>query len=306
MSFERVRVVLGMTNGPMRSAIKGALMSKGFRSITDVGNLVATHEALDQDAADLLVTTTKMGVEEITPLLREVRRQRLGTNPFVVAIMLLESPNKEELSQVVNAGADDVLLMPMSSAQLMARIDALTQTRKPFVYTYDYVGPDRRKAERPGAAPALTYDAPNPLKMRIDPVIDDTRHAGLLRNGLVIHRRYMIGVSARQAEWLAAQAALGCRDDRVPLKDTVGHLVRLLSLTETLSKRLEVFEDDENIQLSNDVQELAHKVSSDPRTAPMESLAQMTNAAKLLRAHLSAPLERQLATTLASASVKTW
>ena len=306
MAFDRVRVVLGMTNGPMRSAIKGALHAKGFRALTEVSDLVGTHAALEQDMADLLITTTKMGVEEITPLLREVRRQNLGTNPFLVAIMLLESPSKEELSQVINAGADDVLLMPMSSGQLMDRVDTLSKTRKPFVYTYDYVGPDRRKGDRPGAAPALTYDAPNPLKLRIDPVIDDARYAGLIRNGLVIHRRYMIGVSARQGEWLAAQAALGCRDEQVPLKETVGHLVRLLSLSETLAKRLEPFEDVDNIQLSKDLHAVTSKVSADPRTATMEILGQMTNAAKLLRTRLSAPLERQLAASLSASAIKTW
>ena len=285
----------------MRSAIKGALIAKGFRGIIEVTTMIALHEVLERDGADLVVTTSKLGVEDVSMLLREMRHHRLGNNPFVAAVMLLESPEKDDLARVVNAGVDDVLLMPVSTAQLIARVENIRRSRKAFVYTHDYVGPDRRKEVRPGSAPALTYEPPNPLKLREDPVVDEGRFNGLIRNGLVIHRRYIMAVAARQMEWLAGQVAIGCRDDNVPLKETVTHVARLTNVGQELTKRVQTDEFKEARLTLNGVLDLVRDISADPRAAKVDKLANLVEAAKTLKGVLAIPADKYPA-----APAKTW
>ena len=291
MAFENTRTVLGLTNGPVRSAIKGALMSKGFRSMVDVTTMVHLHEILEQDAADLIVTTSKLGYDDTTMLLKEMRHNRLGNNPFVAVILLLESPDKDELVRVVNAGVDDVLLMPISPSQLFARIETIKRARKTFVFTHDYVGPDRRKEERPGTAAALTYDPPNPLKLRDESVIDESRYNGLIVNGLMVYRRLVMAVQSRQLEWLSGQIAVGCRDATIPVKETAANAARLINIGQDLGKRLSGDESKDLLALVVSMVAAARQVAQDPRSTPIDLLTKMVAAAKDLKQRLSPPAQ---------------
>ena len=289
VAFENTRTVLGITNGPVRSAIKGALVSKGFRCLVDAVSMVALHEIIEQDGADLIITTSKLAYDDATMLIREMRHNRLGNNPFIAVIMLLESPDKDELIRVVNAGVDDVLLMPISPSQLFARIEAIKKTRKSFVFTHDYVGPDRRKDERPGTAPALTYEPPNPMKLRDDAMIDENRYAVQVRNGLQVYRRIMMAVQSRQLEWLAGQVAVGCRDSNIPVKETAANAARLVNIGQDLGKRLSGDEYKDHLSLVMSMVLLARQISSDPRASALDTLSKMVDAAKDLKQRLAPP-----------------
>ncbi len=289
MAFENTRTILGITNGPVRSAIKGALMSKGFRSMIDVTDMVQLHEVLETDGVDLIVTTSKLGYDDATLLIREMRHNRLGNNPFVAVIMLLEAPDKEELGRVVNAGVDDVLLMPISPSQLFTRIETIRRARKTFVCTHDYIGPDRRKEERPGTQPPATFGPPNPLILRDEALIDESRYNAHIRNGLAQYRRVLFSVQSRQLEWLAGQVAVGCRDTNVPVKDTATNAARIVNFGQDLGKRMTGDEFAEALTLVTSMVAMARQVGQDPRAANMETLGKLVDAAKDLKQRFVQP-----------------
>ena len=301
MAFENTRTVLGITNGPVRSAIKGALMSKGFRALIDATSMVHLHEILEQDGADLVVTTSKLGYDDATMLLKEMRHNRLGNNPFVATSLLLESPEKDELVKVVNAGVDDVLLMPISPSQLFTRIETIKRARKQFVFTHDYIGPDRRKEERPGTAPALTFDPPNPLKLRDESLMDEARYNGLIRNGLMNYRRLLMAVQSRQLEWLAGQIAVGCRDKNIPVKDTAANAARLVNTGQDLGKRLSGDEYRDHLALVVSMVATARQLARDPRAAATDALSRMVDTAKDLKQRLAPP-----SSETANGTAKSW
>lgn len=60
-------------------------------------------------------------------------------------------PPPELIREIVDAGADDILLHPTSRNLLKERIDTLTLDREPFVVSARYIGPDRRCV--PGLVP---------------------------------------------------------------------------------------------------------------------------------------------------------
>jgi len=70
------------------------------------------------------------------------------------------------IREIVNAGADDILLQPTSRNLLKERIDTLTFDRKPFVVSARYIGPDRRSRPRNETQTIPLIEVPNTLNAR--------------------------------------------------------------------------------------------------------------------------------------------
>jgi hypothetical protein len=70
------------------------------------------------------------------------------------------------VSELLNAGLDDVLVRPFSVQQGQDRVRSLVQARKPFVVTSDYIGPDRGMQGK-GKASAEMFEVPNVLRMMV-------------------------------------------------------------------------------------------------------------------------------------------
>jgi DNA-binding response OmpR family regulator len=287
VAFENTRTALSIASGPIRSAFKGALHNHGFHSIMDVTNMVALHDLLADNAVDLIVTTSKLGHDDITMLLREMRHNRLGINPFVATIVILESADKDELGRVVNAGVDDVLLMPVSPGQLISRIETIKQARKPFIFAHEYIGPNRRKEERPGTAPPVTFDPPNPLKLRDTPLMDDSRYNSLIANGLAIYHRLSLAVQSRQMEYQCVQIAMGCRSAAVEAKDIAARVTHFNFVAKDLKNKLPDDEHMDHRALIDTMINVTAQLAEDPKAAKMESLQKMVDAAKELKRLLS-------------------
>jgi DNA-binding response OmpR family regulator len=75
-------------------------------------------------------------------------------------------PSPALTTEILNSGADGLLLRPFSAAVLDQRIRTHVMQQKPFVVTEDYIGPERRAVSRPPSA--LTFAPPNSLKMKIE------------------------------------------------------------------------------------------------------------------------------------------
>ena len=90
----------------------------------------------------------------------------IGPNPFIPVIATTWDPTPELVRKIIDSGADDLVVKPISVGHLLERVQSLVYKRKPFVVTTDYVGPDRHRTPSRMAETAL-IDVPNPLKARI-------------------------------------------------------------------------------------------------------------------------------------------
>lgn len=164
--LSKAKVLVCESNGMIRQAIRIGLNNLGIREIIEAHGFVGAHKALEQGGFDAVVINAELEGHDTFFLLREVRLGRLGPDPFIVSMLLLSAPEPSRLTQAVDSGTDDLLLIPFSPDQLSTRLNAFRARRKPFVVTHDYLGPDRRKGPRPGGQNAVTVDAPNPLAAR--------------------------------------------------------------------------------------------------------------------------------------------
>lgn len=164
--FENVRMLLADTNGQVRHSLKAALFHEGFREILDTASYVAVRDAVVRNIVDVMVMDVDLPGGDVCELVNQVRHHKIGNNPFVVSILLTSDPTQDLVRRMVDSGADDLVVKPFSTENLLQRLKVLTRGRKPFVVTHDYIGPDRRKAPREGTLPTPLLEVPNPLRSK--------------------------------------------------------------------------------------------------------------------------------------------
>ena len=165
-SAKDVSILFGEPESGLRHALRAALNREGFSDVRDFDKADPVREALSKGEPDLLLIDSEMDEGEADSLITDVRHNRLGKNPFIPVIVTIWEPTRELVQRVASSGTDDMLVKPLSPAQLFDRIRALVNNRKPFVVTSDYIGPDRRKdLERESNIP--TIEVPNTLRAKV-------------------------------------------------------------------------------------------------------------------------------------------
>ena len=189
-SLARVNLMFGACNEEVRSIVKGDLRRRGFTGVRDMAGAGALEQALDDQCPDLLICELDLPNGDICDMVRSIRNERIGRNPFMLVIVMLKNPTVERIRQVVEAGSDDIVVSPVSVAALNARIMNLIHKRKPFVVTTDYIGPTRRKAPRPGCEVVPLIDVPNTARLKIERSYSESELQKLIdQTALVINRQ---------------------------------------------------------------------------------------------------------------------
>lgn len=156
-----VTVVVADGDRQLCEGLRVALVAEGYKDIHTVGRLAAVRDIIGQSIVDLLVLDVDLSDGDAVSLVGDIRRGKIGRNPFVSVIFVTRESDTEVIRRAVDSGVDLILIKPLSAARLFERIDQLIADRKPFVVTGDYVGPDRRGLP---SEPDSLYEVPNTLK----------------------------------------------------------------------------------------------------------------------------------------------
>ena len=159
--YETSTVVLVEPNADNREELKDALLSLGFINIIDTGNLKGVRDAFIDGDVHLLIGETNLPEGDLGELIHQVRHQEIGDSPFVVVVALISELNNANTA--IKAGVDDVLLKPFTEEKLRDRILRLTEARKKFTITTDYIGPTRHGKQKAEGLQMPSIDIPNPL-----------------------------------------------------------------------------------------------------------------------------------------------
>lgn len=165
--FQSATVLLYDPEPSMRQSIRSALLNIGFGEVIASGDEADFVRKLEQEEFDLVLAETASAKADTHHIIRDIRHSRVGTDPFVNVVLSLWHTSPEVVRDVINAGADDLIMRPMSRAQVFKRLRHLINSRKPFVVTADYIGPDRRTTmRRPSPLPTLIV--PNSLRAKVE------------------------------------------------------------------------------------------------------------------------------------------
>jgi DNA-binding response OmpR family regulator len=184
-AFGDVCAVLCETNPSLRSGLQAALSAKGLRDVITCKDAKSLSDTLQEETVDLIVCDMDLPGLDFCEMAQCIRHKNCGRNPFVLIISTLSDASVTEVRRVINAGVDRVVRKPMSMNSIVGHVDALAQSRKPFVATEKYVGPTRRVATRPDESKNDLINVPNTLHSKVFEMADATRVQRMIDGGWV-------------------------------------------------------------------------------------------------------------------------
>lgn len=165
LTYETAQAVVYDPVAGNRAATRSALYSLGFRQIEIAATLQAFAELIAVLPPDLAICEAQGFEDELCAFIQNLRQNAAGYNPFLVIIVTAWKNSQALARQVINSGADDLVLRPFSPTLIEQRIRAQVDRRKGFVVTADYVGPDRR-GDSQRVSNVDLFMPPNPLRMK--------------------------------------------------------------------------------------------------------------------------------------------
>ena len=186
-SNNSTRTLLAVSNKVIRIGLREAFKHSGFRQFTEVSEQGALIEALSTSSFDLIIASAEIDGISVAPIISAMRNGRIPHHPFPIVIMLLAESNQDFVRKVSDAGPDHMMLLPVAPGPMLKRIDDFAISRRPFVVTLDYTGPDRRKGHRPGSEEIPLVDVPNPLRASTRQIPDDVRQSEIELTEIHLH-----------------------------------------------------------------------------------------------------------------------
>ncbi len=165
--YQRIRVVVGDCAPEISDAIKAGLEARGVVDITICNTTDGLYRALDDKVVDLLIYDYHLLGARFIETMQKIRRHEVGRNPFLTVIATIRESSLETVRRLIDGGIDELLRSPASTERIFAVMDKSIRRRKPFMVTYDYVGPARPGARRNATQDAVHVRVPNTLKSRL-------------------------------------------------------------------------------------------------------------------------------------------
>lgn len=163
IDFSKLSVVVGQLGAFGGDEIERQLAILGMKKPRISHDFDRICRAVDGDRADVLMCDMNHNRPRAQELLRGVRNQEIGSNPFVVTIALTQKMNSAEIASTIDAGPDDVFVGGFTRDAFVRRVNDLAFHRRKFVAVSSYVGPTRRSSARPNRKTAEEFDVPNPV-----------------------------------------------------------------------------------------------------------------------------------------------
>ncbi len=130
------------------SELRMALRGLGVRAISlagNVGQLVDGFAACNPHVAIVYVDTgaaTDPGMQ----MLHFIRRSETSPNRQVPVVAVSQQRDLTTIQAVGNGGAHEYVLFPVSGDLLLKKVHAARMSKRAFIDTPEYVGPERKPA----------------------------------------------------------------------------------------------------------------------------------------------------------------
>jgi DNA-binding response OmpR family regulator len=234
-----VRILYGDPAHGSRALYRQAMVGAGFGNLREFSTLEDFTDLVAVAQPDLLLMDIGLPGGDVAQLVSDLRHGRLGINPYLPVILTTWGAERSVVRRLVDSGADDLLVKPLSTKALLDRLEAVAMNRKPFVVTSDYIGPDRRRVEARRESNVPLFDVPNPMRAKLTGEGFDARalqQAVMLMNEQVNRQR--LQASAFRIAFVAAQIVPLYKAQTMPDAHTLTLLRDLIVSTEDIQRRV--------------------------------------------------------------------
>ncbi len=194
-AMEKVVAFIGDPDEQSRRELRQILSHAGVKQISTHGSLASLTNMLGTVPPDLLMLSDDLD-PKLFEFIRDLRHNKIGANPFVVIITLVNADQVDAVKRAMQSGTDDIIIKPVKEEQLLQRLKRVMMNRSAFVVTSDYLGPDRRAKNRPSnirrinvlntmleKATGKEVDVEN-IRGAVDGAMNEVLHARLDSHGL--------------------------------------------------------------------------------------------------------------------------
>lgn len=134
----------------MQNLLTAMLRALGVGRVTRVPNAEKARETLqNQDVDVVFIDWLLEGGEDGCSLLKSIRTGERGPLARVPVIACTAYTDRARVEALRDAGVHEVLVKPVSPANLFDRLVAALFSAREFIYADAYIGPDRRRRDRP-------------------------------------------------------------------------------------------------------------------------------------------------------------
>lgn len=149
-----------------RRVIRYALHELGFANLQECSDSDRARDLIAGHNPQLLIVDLDSGTDPTCSVVRDIRHQRFGNDPFVVSMSTTWNPASNIIQQALDCGVDDIVVKPISVDILARRVTNLIENRKLFIANELYVGPDRRQKPRLAPDEPPLVRVPNTLRYK--------------------------------------------------------------------------------------------------------------------------------------------
>lgn len=165
-ALDNIRVLLIDENAHCRQLLRTILQSVGTRVIDAADGVASGFAIFRRHPYDLVIIDGDLATEGELEVVDLIRRSPVSPNPFVPIIMLSARWNKERVQEARDSGVTEFLAKPFTVDSVLARLEAVIDSPRPFVRTPSYFGPDRRRRS------SDDYDGVDRRSRQLEPVGD--------------------------------------------------------------------------------------------------------------------------------------
>ncbi|WP_341913241.1 response regulator [Ferrovibrio terrae] len=234
-----VRILYGDPAQGSRALYRQAMIGAGYTNLREFDTLDGFIDLVAVAQPDLILMDISLPGGNVAQLVSDLRHGRLGINPYLPVILTTWEAEQTVVRKLMDAGADDLLIKPLSTKGLLDRIEAVGMNRKPFVVTSDYIGPDRRRAEARRESNVPLFEVPNPMRAKLTGEAFDARmlqQAIMMMNEQINQQR--LRASAFRIAFVAAQVVPLYKAQTMPDANTLAMLRDMIASAEDIKRRV--------------------------------------------------------------------
>ena len=280
--LDNAHIAIADGNPAMRASLKRALQDARAETVTDCNSFEAVTKVLDDISVDLLVCDAELAGGDFCDLVQKMRNHAIGRNPFLAVIAVTGLAEALAIQRILGSGVDDLLIKPVPMEILVDRVAKLVDTRKPFVITHNYIGPDRRgmgaRAEEKN--PIVPISVPNTLRNKIAGVTDTVELTKQIDTAVALLNTKKMERYSIEIAYLVKRIHTGLKSKK-SVFEMKGDLERLAFVSKDLQRRMVGTSAEHAAHLAGSlvtVAERAGTAAEGPTTRDIELLSHLAAA----------------------------
>ena len=145
-TLKKATVYIGEKSYSERQRLRDMFIAQGLKQVIVHADLTSLRKLILNTPPDLLIIGSDFD-PKVYDLIRDIRMQHVGENPFVLINVLVDPSHRAGLDQAISVGADDIIIKPVSPERVQERLKLVTFHRRPFIAVDGYVGPERKMGD---------------------------------------------------------------------------------------------------------------------------------------------------------------